>query len=238
MYMGYSRPGPVDVVKKMLSKMDSEGYHGLQLKANQYGPWLDESEAFRRNFDISKCMGVVAHGMDEALLKKTFSFAGELGLQAVSWMPSWKKGQFDYAPAAEILNRFGKYAREAGTKLSVHNHAGQIFDDKNALREFCNLVQPEYIGLTLDTAHLALSGVKDIRAVIRECKDHIYLFHIKDLRGTQWCPLGQGELRFDEIFQAIRDIGFDGWLVVDDESDLMTLGESIPYAAEFMRKHM
>ena len=32
MYMGYSRSGPVDVVSQMLSKMDSEGYHGLQLK--------------------------------------------------------------------------------------------------------------------------------------------------------------------------------------------------------------
>ena len=238
MYMGYSRPGSVEVVSQMLSKMDSEGYHGLQLKVNQYAPWLDAPDVFRRKFDISKCMGLIAHGMDEALLRKTFSFAAELGLQAVSWMPSWKKGQFDYAPAAEILNQFGKYAVEAGTKLSLHNHAGQLFDDKNALREFCNLVQPERIGLTLDTAHLALSGVKDTPAVIQECKDHIYLFHIKDLRGTQWCPLGQGELRFGEIFQAIRDIGFDGWLVVDDESDLMSLEEGMPYAAEFMKMHM
>lgn len=114
----------------------------------------------------------------------------------------------------------------------------QCHDNQKVELQFCNLVKPELSGLTIDTAHLALGGVKDVPAVIRECKEHIYLFHIKDLQERKFCPLGDGELDFDEIFQAIRDIEFDGWLVVDDESDQMTLKEALPHAAEFIRRYV
>ena len=40
------------------------------------------------------------------------------------------------------------------------------------------------------------------------------------------------------IFDAIRDIGFDGWLVVDDESDQMTLEDALPHAMKFMRRYV
>ena len=238
MYIGYSRPGSPEELAGMLSKMNSEGYHGLQPKAKQYAPWIDTPDIFQQKFDASKIMGIIAYSSDEENIKKAIDFASYIGLQAVSWGPSWKKDKIDYTSAAEILNRLGSYAKEKGTELSLHNHAGQIFENRDDLRVFCDLVKPECSGLTLDTAHLALGNVKDIPAVIRECKDHIYLFHIKDLQGRKFYPLGQGELNFDEIFQAIRSIGFDGWLIIDDESDQMALEEAMSYAAEFMRRYV
>jgi len=142
----------------------------------------------------------------------------------------------------------GKYAQEKGTRLSLHNHSGQLFQDDRDLAGFRQFAQPEYAGLTLDTAHLALGGVMDVAAVIRECKDYIDLFHIKDLgspstrnkdrKGRKFCPLGDGELDFDGIFDAIRDIGFDGWLVVDDESDQMTLEDALSHAVKFMGRYV
>ena len=103
---------------------------------------------------------------------------------------------------------------------------------------FRQFVEPGSAGLTLDTAHLALGGVADVAGVIRECKDYINLFHIKDLRAGNFCPLGDGELDWGSIFEAIRDIGFDGWLVVDDESDQMSLEDALPHAMRFMREYL
>lgn len=238
MYIGYSRTGSTETVLEMLSLMVSEGYSGLQLKGNQYAQWLDSPDTFSQKFDISKTMGIIVYGLDEGNLQKSIDFASHNDMQAVTWVPSWKRNQIDYASAAAILNQFGDYAKEKDTELSLHNHAGQLFENRNDLNEFCNLVKPELSGLTIDTAHLALGGVKDIPTVIRECKEYIYLFHIKDVQDNEFCPLGDGELHFDEIFQAIRDIEFDGWLVVDDESDQMTLEEALPHAAEFIRRYV
>lgn len=242
MYLGYSRPGPPDVLPDMIAQSAAQGYSGLQLKGGQYTPWLDDIDTFRMKFDISQIMGIIAYGSDEENLRRCTDFAGGLGLEALTWVPSWKRDQVDdavYKSAAESLNRLGKYAQEKGTRLSLHNHSGQLFQDEKDLAKFCELVQPEYAGLTLDTAHLALGGVKDIAGVIRACGRYINLFHIKDLKGRKFCPLGDGELDFDRIFEAIRDIWwFDGWLVVDDESDQMTLEDALSHAVKFMERYV
>jgi inosose dehydratase len=241
MYLGYSRPGSPDALPDMISKSAQQGYDGLQLKGGQYAPWLDDIDTFRRKFDISQIMGIIAYGSDEENLRRCIDFAGGLQLAAVTWVPSWKRDRVNgaaYKSAAESLNRLGKYAQEKGTRLSLHNHAGQLFQDEKDMDGFRQFVLPQYAGLTLDTAHLALGGVTDIAGVIRECKEYIDLFHIKDLKERKFCPLGNGELDFDEIFDTIRDVGFDGWLVVDDESDQMSLGDALPFAMRFMRRYI
>jgi len=225
----------------MITQAAAQGYGGLQLKGGQYAPWLDDIDAFRQRLDVSQIMGIIAYGSDEENLRHCIDFAGELNLTAVTWVPGWKRDQVNeeaYKSAAEVLNRLGEYAQERKTRLSVHNHAGLIFQDDTDLAAFHRFAQPEHGGLTLDTAHLALGGVTDIAGVIQDCKGYIDLFHIKDLKGRKFCPLGDGELDFDSIFNAIRDIGFDGWLVVDDESDQMSLEDALPHAMNFMRRYV
>jgi len=238
MEIGYSRPGLYEMVVEMLSKIKSEGYQGVQLKGDQYSSWLDNPDTFQKKFDIANIMGVIVYGSDEGNLKRTINFCDDLGLREITWVPSWKKGQISYTDASKILNQFGNYAKDKNTRLSLHNHAGLLFENQDDLREFCKLVNPNCSGLTIDTAHLALGGVKDIPDVIRECKDHIYLLHIKDVKNKKFYPLGTGELDFNSIFQTIRDIGFNGWLVVDDESDQMTLEEALPYAVKFIERYL
>ena len=241
MYLGYSRPGPPDALTDMISASAAQGYNGLQLKGGQYAHWLDDIDAFRDKFNVSQIMGIIAYGSDEDNLRRCIDFAGGLQLAAVTWVPSWKRDQVNaaaYRAAAESANRLGEYAQEKGTRLSVHNHAGQLFQDDRDLAGFRQFVQSEYAGLTLDTAHLALGGVTDVAEMIREYKGHIDLFHIKDLKERKFCPLGQGELNFDVIFKAVQDIGFDGWLVVDDESGQMSLEDALQHAMKFMRRYV
>lgn len=241
MRLGYSRPGAPEVLPDMTAGSAAQGYSGLQLKGGQYAPWLDDIDTFRGKFDVSQIMGIIVYGSDDENLRRCIDFASQLQSTAITWVPSWKRDQVDeaaYKSAAETLNKLGKYAQEKTTNLSLHNHRGQLFQDDKDLAAFRKFVDPESAGLTLDTAHLALGGVKDIAGVIRDCKGYISLFHIKDLKGSKFCPLGEGELDFHAIFDAIRDIGFDGWLVVDDESDQMTLEDALPHAMKFMRRYV
>ena len=241
MYIGYSRPGSPDVLPDMILKSSAQGCGSLQLKKGQYLSWLDDIEAFKEKFDVSQIMGIIANGPDEDTLRRSMDFAGQLGLAVVTWVPGWRREQVDeaaYKSAVEALNQLGEYAQEKGTRLSLHNHSGLLFQDEKDMAGFCRYANSECAGITLDTAHLALGGVTDVAGVIRACKDHIDLFHIKDLKGRKFCPLGDGDLDFDEIFKAIHDIGFDGWLVVDDESDQMTLEDALPHAMTFMRGYV
>jgi inosose dehydratase len=41
---------------------------------------------------------------------------------------------------------------------------------------------------------------------------------MKDFADGQWKILGEGAIDFGPVFQAIRDIGYDGWVSADEES--------------------
>ena len=47
-------------------------------------------------------------------------------------------------------------------------------------------------------------------------------------------PLGEGDLDFDSIFSAVREIGYDGWLVVE----LDTYDGDPKAAAEISKKFL
>lgn len=241
MKIGYSRPGSPSLVAEMIEKTTRAGYDGFQLKGGQYTPWLDKTSEFKTALDTTGIMGIIVYGHDLGNVRKSVGFAGDLGLTEVTWVPSWNRDDLSdsaFRAAAGTLNEIGNFARERGVRLSLHNHAGQLFQTVFDMAKFCEIIDPDTVGLTIDTAHLALGGVKDIPDVIRNCRDHIYLMHIKDLDDNGFCPLGKGTLDFDAIFTAVAEIGFDGWLVVDDESVQMPIDEALPFAMEFMRKYI
>jgi sugar phosphate isomerase/epimerase len=74
------------------------------------------------------------------------------------------------------------------------------------------------VGLTVDTAHLVKSGVTDAAELIRGFADVIDNVHLKDFAAGQFRVLGEGEIDFRPVFQALQAVGYDGWLCADEES--------------------
>lgn len=74
------------------------------------------------------------------------------------------------------------------------------------------------VGLTVDTAHLVKSGVSDIAGLIRDLRDVIDNFHLKDFADGCFRVLGTGDIDFGPVFAAILETGYDGWLSADEES--------------------
>jgi inosose dehydratase len=72
------------------------------------------------------------------------------------------------------------------------------------------------IGFCPDTAHLAAGG-GDPAALIRRYPDRIRHVHLKDLRPKPFAflPLGAGVLDFPDILRALREAGYDSWLIVE-----------------------
>jgi inosose dehydratase len=75
------------------------------------------------------------------------------------------------------------------------------------------------IGFCPDTAHLAAGG-GDPAELIRRYPDRIRHVHLKDLdrASTTFLPLGQGDLDFAEVLAAVREVGYDDWLIVELDS--------------------
>jgi inosose dehydratase len=119
----------------------------------------------------------------------------------------------DYERLATALDRVADIAEQHGLTASYHPHLTTIVESPD---ELARLLPRTRIGFCPDTAHLAAGG-GDPAALIRRYPDRIRHVHLKDLRPDplQFLPLGQGVLDFADILQAVREAGYDSWLVVE-----------------------
>jgi inosose dehydratase len=119
----------------------------------------------------------------------------------------------DYDRLAAALDRVTEIAERWGLEASYHPHLTTIVESPDELER---LLTRTRIGFCPDTAHLAAGG-GDPAALIRRYPDRVRHVHLKDLRRDplQFLPLGQGVLDFADILQAVRDAGYEGWLLVE-----------------------
>jgi inosose dehydratase len=119
----------------------------------------------------------------------------------------------DYDRLAAALDRVTDIAERRGLDASYHPHLTTIVESPDELER---LLPRTRIGFCPDTAHLAAGG-GDPAALIRHYPDRVRHVHLKDLRQDplQFLPLGQGVLDFADILQAVREAGYDSWLLVE-----------------------
>ena len=85
---------------------------------------------------------------------------------------------------------------------------------------------PRYVKLLLDVAHYQQGGGDPV-AAIRRYRDRLLLLHIKDVESPvpsnrempyRFVELGRGRVNITAVFDALREVGFGGWAVVELDS--------------------
>lgn len=122
----------------------------------------------------------------------------------------------DYEKLAAALDQISDIAAERGLAACYHPHLTTIVESPQQLEQ---LMQRSRIAFCPDTGHLAAGG-GDPATLIRQYADRLQHVHLKDLRTDpfSFVPLGEGELDFADILQALEDVGYDGWAVVELDS--------------------
>ncbi|MHC4202240.1 MAG: sugar phosphate isomerase/epimerase family protein [Planctomycetota bacterium] len=231
-----------DDTRTLFTRFGGIGYDGLQLKAGQYVPYLNEPGRFRdewgRHDGVASAL-IAGGGLDPggvARLREVFAFGEAVGSEMVVFCHGTPREGLtpdDIRGFARELSELGKEARGRDLKLSLHNHYGQPVMRREDIEVFFDAVEGGAVGLTLDTAHLVKSGVDDVAGVIRDFGRVIDNFHLKDLAGGSFRVLGDGGIDFAPVFAAIREIAYDGWVSTDEESGAELLG-AMEHCLRFM----
>jgi inosose dehydratase len=180
---------------------------------------------------------------DHVARAKFLRDAGGLFLQVTDERPS----AADVTPAdcerlGVLLTEIGRQAAEIGVPLAYHPHMGTIGERPENADRVLAASDKRYVKLLLDVAHYTQGG-GDPAAAIRRHRDRLALLHLKDVEtipdkpGFRFVELGKGRVNLAAVFDALNEIAFDGWAVVELD-DVTAPDRSPAESAEINKKYL
>jgi len=121
---------------------------------------------------------------------------------------------------AKFVNDLGRVCAKHGVRCLYHNHWVEC--EADGLEQLCRLTDPALVGFAFDTGHAVRVG-KDPAAVIGVLGKRLRLIHFADYAddgpsGPRRPPLGEGRLNIPAVVAALRSVGFDQWVVLEEET--------------------
>ena len=181
--------------------------HGLELAAMSFVlDWNHDGETEEELREAESVMSFLEH------------FPGAL-LCAVQ-MP---RGRFDVevrrTRLAENLNALARRAADHGIVTTFHPNSPEtsIARTREDYDVLLNALDPNVIGWTPDVGHI-INGGMDPLETMKQYSSLINHLHYKDWDGNpEFAEMGQGKVDFVGITTWLRDLGFAGWIVCEDE---------------------
>ncbi len=128
---------------------------------------------------------------------------------------------------------------ETGLKTVFHHHCAGFVETPEEIDHLLSKTDPQLIGLVLDTGHYVYGAggrSVDFQELFYQYADRIWYLHFKDcepnvaeaarLQGWDYfeavgkglfCELGQGCVDFSRIINSLREMDYQGWIVVEQD---------------------
>ena len=125
--------------------------------------------------------------------------------------------------------------REAGLRTAFHHHCAGYVETPSEIEKLMALTDPESLGLVFDCGHYRFGGGNPEEG-LRKYGKRVWHFHFKDyhpavgrqaaeegwdyfqsVRNGVFCELGKGEVNFPALMKQLRDLGYEGWGVVEQD---------------------
>ncbi len=143
----------------------------------------------------------------------------------------WKAFMSNVRTVCERSNKWG-------VRPVIHPHAGGYIEFADEIEAVLRDIPYEVAGLCLDTGHLYYSGMDPVEW-LKKCADRLDYVHFKDVNDEVFrkvvaddsirffegcgmgamCPIGTGCLDYPAIRQALEDIGYAGYITIEQERD-------------------
>ncbi len=182
-------------------------------------------------------------------------FLAALGVNRIVFGPrgprTTKTGPDELRQMARTIDEAARRTADLGVLACVHPHLGTELQDREEVEAVLDATDERFVHFCPDTAHLTAAGM-DAAAMIRAYGSRIRYLHLKDLTPSDpdpavfasrsgdealpiFCELGLGTIDFPPIIQAIRDVGYDGWLTVEIDQSTSTPYQSLRQCRDFIQ---
>ena len=116
--------------------------------------------------------------------------------------------------SAEVMRQAAEEADAAGIKLGVeflNRHEGYLLNTMEQSADLARRVGHPAFGVLYDTHH-AHAEEDDVGSAIRDGAEHIHHVHFSESNRGE---LGAGLVHWEESIAALKDVGYDRWVVAE-----------------------
>lgn len=117
-------------------------------------------------------------------------------------------------------NGIGKRAADQGIKTVFHPNSppGSVFRTAGDYAALMDGLSAGPVGFAPDAGHIAKGGMDPV-AIFKKYAPAIRHVHFKDMRADGvWAEMGEGNIDFAGIVAVLKEHGYHGWIMVEDES--------------------
>jgi sugar phosphate isomerase/epimerase len=157
-----------------------------------------------------------------------------------AFAPLWDRTRRDYQEVARL-------ARTHSVKALVEIHHETIVPSASAARRFLDGFDPDAVGVIYDPGNMVWEGHEQYRLGLETLGPYLAHVHAKNSAWRQsgrradgslawqatWAPLDAGIVDLPQLVATLREVGYDGWISVEDfttERPLMErVGENLRY---------
>lgn len=189
-----------------------------------------------KNASIRTCKALVGHGarhfvLIDSISPRRASTAGRAEEAEVMLDVEWQG----------FVQRFNHIARmgseEYGLTVSIHPHAAGFIDFQIEIERLLAEVDEKYLKLCLDTGHSHYAGFDPV-GFMGMYRSRLSYVHFKDIEPNVlndvvakrtgfyeacaqgiFCNLGKGMCDFNDVRSLLSDIGYEGWITVEQDCD-------------------
>ncbi len=147
--------------------------------------------------------------------------------------------------AKGFLTEVEALSGDYGIKALVEIHHGTICPSASLAHRLVAGFDPECIGIIFDPGNMVYEGFEDYRIGLELLGPHLAHVHLKNAAyerpegggvwKPRWAPLEDGIVDFEELSAALRGVGYDGWLVVEDFSAVRSSRETLRHNLRLVR---
>jgi len=157
-------------------------------------------------------------------------------------VPPGKPGPDGYAASFERARaqyrEVAALAAKHGVKAMVELHHLSLTSSASSAVRFLDGLDPAHVGVIHDIGNMLIEGYENIPWSLEILGDYLAHVHVKNAVPTlvddtdgqtkwrwDWAPLSRGVGHLPELFDALKSIGYDGWVAVEDFSTEAPLAE-------------
>ncbi len=156
--------------------------------------------------------------------------------------PIWDTAKAQYRDVVKL-------GEQHGIKVLLELHHRSIVPSASAARLFLDDLDPAHVGVIHDAGNMVYEGYETHRLSFEMLGPYLAHVHVKNARWfpqkynedgsvswqCDWAPVGKGIIDMRALFVAMRGVGYDGWVGVEDFSTEKPLLERLKGNLEYLK---